>query len=334
MDELQIYGDRTKDISSQFNRQFMALSGLLEIGGLMIQGAGVKGIFDVVMSRLLNTTESDVSFILLRMESGFDVVAQQGCQARELELMRSPATVSLWDEVLDSNGFFRADSETSDETTVREILQCIPVRSLIVHPMAGAGRRLGVLGVGRRGSAVRYSQEDLNLLEAFATQLAVAFEQDSLSKRVESLEIKDHLTGLYNRAYILNRLDEEICRSILHQGPCSLVVIKIKNLEDIRARSGRAVAENILIKTADMLKSSFSQIDRVGRLDEDIFGVVLPEKNKRKAQEVASRVKERLSEVFRGQDNASVPQMWTGVAENPIDGADAGMLLTKACAFV
>ena len=94
-------------------------------------------------------------------------------------------------------------------------------------------------------------------------------------------------------------------------------------------KQGVLVAEDILKKVADLAKIQAKNFDRVGRVDDGDFGIVLPERNKRQAQEFAVQIEEKAREVFLSAPETHRPTFWTCVVENPIDGMDAAALLGR-----
>jgi diguanylate cyclase (GGDEF)-like protein len=148
---------------------------------------------------------------------------------------------------------------------------------------------------------------------------------------VQELDTRDALTGLFNKRYIVHRLDEEILRAISHQRPCALASVRVQNWSSIQGPLGPVGGAEVLKAMAEVLRSNIRSFDRVGRMDEAEFGVIMPEKNKRQAEEFAGQILERLSQMFQGREASQRPLFWVGVAENPIDGVDAASLLQKIC---
>jgi diguanylate cyclase (GGDEF)-like protein len=69
----------------------------------------------------------------------------------------------------------------------------------------------------------------------------------------------------------------------------------------------------------------------VGRTDDDEFSLILPEKNKRQAQEVAERICKKIQDSFcADSDKSKCLTFSAGVSENPLDGVGVGQLMSKA----
>lgn len=328
MDELKIYGERTKDINIQINKQVIALSGLLQISNLITKGACIQDVFEITISRLTQVANSSMAFIIFEEEDGFKVAAQYGLEADTLAAMRLAANHYLFRSLFSSELPLKIDSQIS-KISAEELLKLLNVKNILIYAVLMHGKCAGILGIGNALENFRYSDDDAELMNIFAKQLAIALENNFLSRKIEDLEICDVLTGLYNKRYVVARLDEEILRAISHQQPCGFVAIKLKNLKDLYTQLGNPAAEDTLRKVGDALKAGVGELDRVGRIEDDVFGIVMPEKNKRKAQEMAAQLITKVQLVFQKQDPFKRPILAVSVVENPIDGADAASLLEK-----
>src|SRR3989338_8062441 len=113
--------------------------------------------------------------------------------------------------------------------------------------------------------------------------MTIAIENDLLMKKTEELTITDDLTDLYNKAYIMSRLEEEIKRAIFYQRPCSFIIFNIDNFKAFREANGELVGEEVIKKVAKFIKDNADPIGKVARIGGDEFAMLLPEKNKRGA---------------------------------------------------
>jgi diguanylate cyclase (GGDEF)-like protein len=329
MDELKIYGERTKDINQQINKQVIALSGLLEISNLITKKADLKDVSEITISRLAQVASSSMAFLLFQKEGVFEVMSSSGLRADILTAMRLTANAYLFNGLLNVRSPFKADCDTVAESQ-DEVLKFFNAKNLLIYPIVVQGKPVGILGMGNQLEGFRFSEEDAELMGIFAKQLAIALENDFLARKVKELEIRDSLTGLFNKRYILARLEEEILRAISHQKPCSFIVLQLKGLADLGKQYGDAVAEDILKKVSAVLKTCIGELDRLGRIEDDELAMVLSGKNKKMAQEVASLVREKVEMVFQGEDIRKKPHIHIAVVENPIDGVDSVSLLEKA----
>ena len=95
---------------------------------------------------------------------------------------------------------------------------------------------------------------------------------------------------------------------------------------------GSLSSEAILKKIATLISSSVSEVDRVGRTADDEFAVILPEKNKRQANDTAENIRRKIEFAFNEEDEpVKRLTVSAGISENPLDGVIAEELMTCAC---
>lgn len=153
----------------------------------------------------------------------------------------------------------------------------------------------------------------------------------SLKGVAESLKIKDDLTNLYNERYIKNRLAEEIKRAIIYQRPCSFLIFNIDNFKRYAELYGELTAEMALKRIARIFSESITDIDRAARLGEDEFAILMPEKNKRQALQMAEDMRNRVEFSFKNESDPSKHLTVSGgISENPIDGTTSEEIFSKA----
>ena len=96
----------------------------------------------------------------------------------------------------------------------------------------------------------------------------------------------DGLTGLANR----RRLDADLARHDGSDRPTAAIMIDIDHFEEITARFGRAVSDEILRKVGDVLASHVRYDDIVYRYGDEQFCILLPGASPSDADDVANRV--------------------------------------------
>jgi diguanylate cyclase (GGDEF)-like protein len=242
----------------------------------------------------------------------------------------------LFDNVIKANRPLIVDKRMAFPKELNEYFyEKFKLKNTLAIPVYLRGKVIAILGIGNNKEKFSYKNDDVELLDIFAKQIAISMENDLLLHQVEKLEIKDSLTGLYNESFIVKRLQEEIRRSIVYQRPCGFILLNVDNFAKFQQKFGSLQAESMLKRIAALIRDSVSEIDRVGRMGDDEFAVVLPEKSKRKAQDIAEEVRKKIAFSFgEEQDPDKRLTVSGGVSENPLDGINAKELIAKAKASV
>ncbi|MCP4389550.1 MAG: EAL domain-containing protein [Gammaproteobacteria bacterium] len=95
-------------------------------------------------------------------------------------------------------------------------------------------------------------------------------DQEKTLGRYQQLLYRDKLTGLGNRRYLLDQLQQSMSEQSLHG---SMAIIKIVDFDQLRDHHGYEVSDNLIRIVADMLQQTHAgqQAERVSRFNEDEF---------------------------------------------------------------
>jgi diguanylate cyclase (GGDEF)-like protein len=312
----------------------IVLSSLLQISALVSQSAKIEEILKLTVEKSRLLADSELAYLFFRREGQgpFNLQAADGALAESLSQTSLAVDDEFFSRSILKNKPLILDKENALPARLASGFSArFGLKNTLALPVYLRGKVVAILGIGNNRRDFSYKKDDIELMDIFAKQIAIAVENDMLMQRVEKLEIKDTLTGLYNESFIRSRLDEEIKRSIAYQRPCAFVVFDLDNFQQFRQKYGAPSAEATLKKAATIIKDSVSQIDRVARIGDDEFGVLIPEKNKRQALALAETIRKKLefgfSEELDAQKRITAS---AGVSENPLDGVTQEELVSEA----
>jgi diguanylate cyclase (GGDEF)-like protein len=202
-------------------------------------------------------------------------------------------------------------------------------------PLKIDDRIIGVLNLSDKVSGEVFNEDDLSLIQSFATQAAIVMERQlfiNKSEELKKLTITDPLTGLLNRRYLSERLKNELARSERHLHPLSLLMLDLDGFKRCNDSQGHLFGDSILRNVAEILYRTVRSMDIVARYGGDEFMVILPETGEPLATDIAERV---LSNIMRKvalppDEGAPGPQSLTasiGVACFPEHGDTVELLL-------
>lgn len=321
MEELRQYSEQTKVINEEIHKRALAMAGLLQLGNLISQQADLDMILELALKQVSMVEEGSFAFLYLTREryGGLELKAAYNLNPDVLAgIQLKPA-------------MFVADDRQRPTAQQQELCERLGGANVAGHPLVVRGREVGCVCVGNHAIGYAFSPEFLELLSIFAKQIAIAVENDRLVHQAGELAIKDELTGLYNEHYIRTRLDEEIKRAIAYQRPCAFVLFEIDDYQRYVELHGKGEVEKMLKRLGWILLEGVTEIDRVGRLGDNEFAVLLPERNKRQAVDLADTIRKRVEFAFSGEaDTSRRITLSGGVSENPIDGVTSEELVAKA----
>ena len=122
--------------------------------------------------------------------------------------------------------------------------------------------------------------------------------QEELVGAREALRLQathDSLTGLLNRASILDALHSELSRAAREKQPVSLVMADLDRFKQINDTWGHLTGDAVLFEASRRMKAAVRRYDSVGRYGGEEFLIVLPGCDRDSAQIQAERIRESVS---------------------------------------
>lgn len=128
----------------------------------------------------------------------------------------------------------------------------------------------------------------LLLLNDVSEQEKLAEENARLRQQVDDLKLTDELTGLPNRRAISQALDLHVSRSRRYQNPLSIVLVSVdlQKLASVRPLS----IEPVALAVSRFLRDRLRWVDQIGRWDDDLFLLVLPETTEPHARGLVDKI--------------------------------------------
>ncbi|NRF68071.1 GGDEF domain-containing protein [Aquincola sp. S2] len=115
-----------------------------------------------------------------------------------------------------------------------------------------------------------------------------------LVRRLRHLSQRDALTGLYNRAEWNRQLEAQHRWLGRFNEPFGVLMIDIDHFKKINDTMGHAAGDAVLLTAAQVLLASARDVDVVGRLGGEEFGVLLPRTEQMAVRRAAERLRQLL----------------------------------------
>ena len=144
------------------------------------------------------------------------------------------------------------------------------------------------------------------------------------------LSRRDELTGVGNYRSLHERLAEEIARHSRHGREFGLVLLDLDGFKAVNERHGHLEGDRLLAEIGAALGDEVRVEDSVCRQGGDEFAVIAPEAGLEEAEELAARLRERVSHRGYGNDERRPVSASIGLAMYPADGHCAEDLLRIA----
>jgi len=154
------------------------------------------------------------------------------------------------------------------------------------------GSRNGLFVQGRRVRAERLREGDQVQLST-ATVLRARYrglEETVLLDEIQRAASTDALTGVYNRHYLMSRLDQEVSFTWRHHVPMSVLMLDLDRFKPINDVHGHQVGDRVLQSIGKLLTDTCRVEDVVARYGGDEFVVIARGYGVNKATQFAGRL--------------------------------------------
>src|SRR5919204_65523 len=181
----------------------------------------------------------------------------------------------------------------------------------------------------RDDAVVMVDEDGRQLLQGLMLDIS---EQKRAESRLLYLADHDSLTGLFNRRRFFQELDGYLAWSERHGDPGAVLLLDMDGLKQINDSFGHEAGDELLRRTADVLRSRLRETDVLARLGGDEFVVLLRSLPARAATQMASELIALISRQRIALSDATIrPRASIGLALiEPGSGLDADSLVRLA----
>jgi len=157
----------------------------------------------------------------------------------------------------------------------------------------------------------------------FAAYRRVQLRERAAQSRIERLAHFDTLTGLPNRALLMDRLGQESARAKRGARPFAVVMFDLDGFKKVNDTWGHEAGDQVLRQVGLRARSCVRASDTIGRLGGDEFLAVLPETTLEGAQGVAEKLREALRAPYELTKDTATLGASLGIAVFPQHGTDS-----------
>jgi diguanylate cyclase (GGDEF)-like protein len=105
----------------------------------------------------------------------------------------------------------------------------------------------------------------------------------------------DHLTGLRNRRYLMERLQEEVEKAHRYDYPVSCVVVDVDDVQAVDSELGTVSMDDLLVEIAMAMRNTSRSYDILARFDGALFAAILPHAPLKDALSYANKIQNEIT---------------------------------------
>ena len=168
----------------------------------------------------------------------------------------------------------------------------IPEKEVIRH---GKDYVMSIYGLpdacGETGSICVFLR-DISLRKGLERRLEAA------NRKLEEMNVKDYLTGVFNRRHFDETLLKEVGRLAREGGMMCVAMVDVDNFKLYNDAYGHLAGDNCLTRVADAMRTALLRpADEIFRYGGEEFAVIMPQTGKEQALGVAERVREAVADL-------------------------------------
>ncbi|MFW6362912.1 MAG: GGDEF domain-containing protein [Spirochaeta sp.] len=170
--------------------------------------------------------------------------------------------------------------------------QIRPLNPDLVIPLHGLNGLYGFVVLGRKVLGEDYTPDERTYIEMLFEYASIGLQ--NVIHYTSS--VTDFKTKLYNHAFFLRRLQEEMNRVDRHHSSFALLALDIDNFKSLNDRYGHLAGDRVLFHLSRVIEESVRQEDIVSRYGGEEFLVLLTQCSKSAAFSVAERMRQSIAE--------------------------------------
>ncbi|TVP66951.1 MAG: diguanylate cyclase [Leptolyngbya sp. LCM1.Bin17] len=174
----------------------------------------------------------------------------------------------------------------------------IKVRANLVIPIIQDERVWGLLACQQCDRPRHWQPSEIDMLTQMAHHLAIAIQQAELYHKLQHLATHDKLTGLPNRRYFDDYLEQEWRRLSREQAPLGLIFCDIDYFKQYNDTYGHLAGDDCLVLVAQVITRSIKRAaDLTARYGGEEFAVILPNTDMAGVIRAAQRIRREIEAV-------------------------------------
>ncbi len=164
-------------------------------------------------------------------------------------------------------------------------------RSVALLPLYGNSRLIGSINLGSRQEQRFQKSDGTDILERLAAIFPVCLENSLNQDRLKKAGLTDPLTGVNNRRFFDQRLDEEVLRAQRDKKVLACLFLDVDRFKAINDTHGHQVGDQVLAQIAVLIRNQLRVTDVLARYGGEEFSALLYHTDIAEASEIAERIR-------------------------------------------
>ncbi len=204
------------------------------------------------------------------------------------------------------------------------------IRSWLGVPLLVRNEIIGLLAIDGR-DPFQFTHEDVELVNAFAAQVAVVLENARMFETIQQLATTDDLTGLYNRRHFMELAQREFERARRYKRNLAAMIFDIDHFKRVNDAYGHPVGDEVLSAIGCLCREKLREADPIGRYGGEEFAALMVETQLDDAKRAAERLRGEVENmIVRTQAGEIKVTISIGLAQLDDNSPNLETLLARA----
>ncbi|MGB1973238.1 MAG: sensor domain-containing diguanylate cyclase [Vibrio toranzoniae] len=199
-------------------------------------------------------------------------------------------------------------------------------------PLTAHGNTIGIMHLYFGQGDIKIDPITEQLAFSVSEHLGLALANLSLQEKLRSQALSDPLTGLFNRRFFDQKLEEHSMNSATSEQPLSLLMLDLDHFKRFNDNFGHDAGDFVLKEISALLKQSVSEDEIACRLGGEELAILLPHYSMEQATEFGQTLCDAVRSMHLEHKGLSLGQLGVsiGVAMYPKPASDTESLVKMA----
>ncbi|MHB8157404.1 MAG: sensor domain-containing diguanylate cyclase, partial [Desulfocucumaceae bacterium] len=178
----------------------------------------------------------------------------------------------------------------------------------------------------------KLSKDKVYLIQTLSGQINTAIINFYEFQKMRLLASMDGLTGLLNKNYFMEAMDNEIISSTKTKAPLSLAILDLDHFKTVNDTYGHQVGDHVLKEVSDIMSRSLRETDSICRFGGEEIAIAMPGTPKETAVELIEKLRYSIENnpVYRSAEGPLYITVSGGVSTFPEDATNLEELILNS----
>ena len=226
----------------------------------------IKGLSENALLHFFEHTNTSAGLILFEVHGGLQCAASHG--------LRNPDEILASDHIINAmqTGQRQAIS-TPEGVQIDGVLTDFLAGEVVVAPLMYKNMSIGAVVLANKDT---YNPNDISRIDLFVKGLGLALNNALAHDSLKKMAVRDPLTGVYNRRFGFDRLQEEFSKAVRCGSPLGVLIFDLDNFKKINDTYGHSIGDSVLKSISEIAQSVLRENDILFRYGGEEFVIVLP----------------------------------------------------------